>query len=325
MAVTVKQVIYLGTFADADTDEATPAVENNAIYQQTFGSAGAPIINNLEDITFDDVDNNGTIETDNSGTTDTTDGLGGPSVLDSLAVVNATVTYADGSTATFGNVVMFQTANGELFLANSNFGGTDLRDPDGEDLRSITVNSVTSTTYDGLFQNAFQDFTCFMRGTFVQTPKGARVGEGVPNADLMVSQQHRILMRSPIVARITGQAEALIAAKALLPLAGVTLAPRVAAVTYVHILFDHHEVLLSNGAATESFWPGPQAMIMLGEEHCAAVQAVLTSKAARAIGPMARYELRGAKRRQSVARHLKNAKPIFTPHRQNWIVDQMCC
>ena len=53
----------------------------------------------------------------------------GPSQLDSLAVVNITVTYQDNTTASYDSVVMFQTANGDLFLANSNFNGTDIRGP----------------------------------------------------------------------------------------------------------------------------------------------------------------------------------------------------
>jgi hypothetical protein len=31
-------------------------------------------------------------------------------------------------------------------------------------------------------------------------------------------------------------------------------------VTYVHLLFDQHEIILSNGLATESFLPGPQTL-----------------------------------------------------------------
>ena len=52
MAVTIKEVIYLGTFADADTDESTASVENTSIYLQTFGSAGSPLSNSIEDMIF---------------------------------------------------------------------------------------------------------------------------------------------------------------------------------------------------------------------------------------------------------------------------------
>ena len=34
-------------------------------------------------------------------------------------------------------------------------------------------------------------------------------------------------------------------------------------VTYVHLLFDAHQIVWSNGVQSESFYPGPQAMAML--------------------------------------------------------------
>lgn len=354
MAITVKQVIYLGTFADADTNEGSATVENPGVYQQTFGSAGSPLNSQLEDLTFDDADNNGSIGTDNTGTPDTTEGLGGVAALDSLAVVSGTVTYTDGSTATFNNVVMFQTDNGDLFLANSDFSGTDLRDPGGEPIQSFTVNSIASTNYTGLLQENLQNFTCFAAGTLIGTPAGPRrvedlavgdlvdtldhgaqpirwigatpvlglgtqapvhikagaLGPNLPAQDMMVSQQHRVLIRSAIVQRMTGQAEALIAAKALVSLPGVSIRQSIEAITYVHVLFDEHEVVMSNGAPTESLWPGPQALKMLGDQHRGAVQAFLARKGARGIGQMARHVMTGPQRKQVVARHLKNARAI---------------
>lgn len=351
MAITTKQVIYLGTFADADTGEASNALENPGIYVGTFGSVGAPLSGGIEDLTFDDEDNNGTIETDNTATSDSTSGLGGVSQVDSLVVVNATVTYADGSTAAFGNVVMFQTTNGELFLANSNFAGTDLRDPDGEDIQSVTINNISGSEYDGLIQNAFQNFTCFLAGTQIATPQGERaieglkvgdlvntldhgaqpirwigqstvigggamapvrigkgaLGDGVPKVDLLVSQQHRIMMRSPIAARITGQSDALVAAKSLVALDGIDIIPQVAPVTYHHFLFDHHEVVAAQGAPVESLWPGPQALKMLGPLNRRAVERLIGPH----FGPPARPILSGERLRHVLERHRKNDKPVL--------------
>ena len=355
MAVTIKEVIYLGTFADADTDESTATVENTGIYQQTFGSAGSPLSNSIESMTFDDADNNTSIETDNQATSDTTDGNGGVSVLDSLAVVNVTVTYADNSTATYGNVVMFQTANGELFLSNSGYAGTDLRDPGGESIQSITVNSVTSTNWSSLLHLEFQSFACFVSGSRIATPSGPRaieglkagdlvetmdhgaqpirwigqstvlglgslasvrikrgaLGGGLPLRDLSVSQQHRMLMRSPIAARMTGQADVLVAAKALEPLNGIDIVQDAAPVTYVHMLFDQHEIIMAEGAATESLLPRAQALALLGADNTKAALQAVGSNSFEAYGGPARMILSGHKRRQAIARHAKNNKPIW--------------
>lgn len=100
MAIVTKEVIFLGNFADADTDESSMPVENTGIYQQTFGSAANPLNDSREAINFDDRNNNGSIDTNNMSTTDTTQTARGPSQLDSLAVVNITVTYQDNTTAT---------------------------------------------------------------------------------------------------------------------------------------------------------------------------------------------------------------------------------
>lgn len=190
MPIVVKEVIYLGTFADADTDEGTPAVENTGIYQQTFGSVGSPLNSSREFINLDDRDNNGTLETDNTGTTDTTDGTGGIAQVDSLAVVNATITFLDGTSATYDNVVMFQTAIGELFLSNSDFAGTDIRGPDLKEIQSMTVNSVMQTNYTRLFHNDFQSFACFVEGTRLATPDGLSPIELLKVGDLVETADH---------------------------------------------------------------------------------------------------------------------------------------
>ena len=64
-----------------------------------------------------------------------------------------------------------------------------------------------------------------------------------------------------------GEHEVLVAAKHLIdPQNGIV---RVAAssATYVHMMFDHHEVILSDGAWTESFQPGDQAMAGVTQEQ----------------------------------------------------------
>ncbi len=75
--------------------------------------------------------------------------------------------------------------------------------------------------------------------------------------ELLVSPQHRILIRDALAELLFGEADVLIAARDLVndhsvrPVEGGT-------VDYVHILFDAHQVVFSEGLATESFLPGPQ-------------------------------------------------------------------
>lgn len=85
-------------------------------------------------------------------------------------------------------------------------------------------------------------------------------GPGQPDADLIVSRHHRVLVRSAVAARMFGKAEALVAAKRLLALDGIEVAEDLAEVTYWHVLFDAHQVVVSNGGLTESLFTGPEAL-----------------------------------------------------------------
>lgn len=102
MALSTSDAIYLGNFADADTDEASFTVENTGVYQNTFGSVGAPLSDQIVSVTYDDADNNGNLPTDNAGGTETIsyDVGGGPvsTNVDSLATISVTVTNSHGST-----------------------------------------------------------------------------------------------------------------------------------------------------------------------------------------------------------------------------------
>ena len=76
---------------------------------------------------------------------------------------------------------------------------------------------------------------------------------------LMLSPQHRILVRDPLADLVFGTPEVLVAAKHLVNGNSVQTVEG-GSVTYVHLLFDQHEIILSNGLATESFLPGPQTL-----------------------------------------------------------------
>ena len=86
------------------------------------------------------------------------------------------------------------------------------------------------------------------------------LGQNMPAADLTVSPQHRILVRSKIAQRMFDANEVLVAAKQLLQLDGISICEDVTEVEYFHILFDQHEVVFANGAESESLYTGAQAL-----------------------------------------------------------------
>lgn len=94
--------------------------------------------------------------------------------------------------------------------------------------------------------------------------RAGALGTDTPTRDLLVSPQHRVLVRSRIAQRIFGAAEVLVAAKQLLQLEGIDIATDLQEVEYFHLLFDQHEVIMSDGAETESLYTGPESLKSVG-------------------------------------------------------------
>ena len=89
--------------------------------------------------------------------------------------------------------------------------------------------------------------------------KAHTFGDRVPERDIVLSPNHRILWQSSDMQLLSGHNEVFAAVKSLVGQPGVTREP-VNDVTYFHMLFDRHEVILADGMWTESFFPGPVAL-----------------------------------------------------------------
>ena len=111
---------------------------------------------------------------------------------------------------------------------------------------------------------------------------------------LMVSPQHRVLIRDSLAALLFGEEEVLIAAKDLVNDRSIRRRAG-GMVTYVHVMFDRHQVVFSEGLATESFLPGPQTKDCFEEavmEEICAIFPELDPSTGRGYGPAARRTLR---------------------------------
>ncbi len=138
------------------------------------------------------------------------------------------------------------------------------------------------------------------------------LGNNTPTTDLMVSPQHRILVRSLIAQRLFGTNEVLAAAKQLLQVEGIDVAQEIDRVEYFHILLDNHEVVLSNGAETESLYTGPQALKSVGAAARAEIFALFPELQDHDYtSPAARQLLSGRQARKLAVRHIQNDKPLM--------------
>ena len=89
---------------------------------------------------------------------------------------------------------------------------------------------------------------------FAPVRVAAHVLDGA-RAPLLVSPQHRFLFTGYKAELLFGCDEVLVAARHLVDGRAVTQEEQ-AAVTYIHVMFDRHEVIYAEGAATESFHAG---------------------------------------------------------------------
>lgn len=196
------------------------------------------------------------------------------------------VQWPDGSTQWITGVTFYRDGGPAVFTPTD---GTVLQN--ATFLSSTWVSSSTQVALSSLGP------TCFVAGTLIDTPEGPRAietlrpGDTVTTADhgpqtlrwvsrstaraagafapvriragalgnlrdLWVSQQHRMLLSGWWAELMFGAEEVLVAAKHLLNDHSITLVPG-GSVTYLHLMFDQHEIVFAEGIATESYFAAP--------------------------------------------------------------------
>lgn len=135
----------------------------------------------------------------------------------------------------------------------------------------------------------------------VRIGAGALGGEG-PERSLLLSPQHRVLIAGVRAEMYFGESEVLVPAKHLVGLAEVSRSLPAEGVTYVHILFDRHEIVQSEGTWTESFQPAERTLNALEQAARAEVLALFPELAGSASAfPAARLSLRAHEARVLIA------------------------
>ncbi len=217
--------------------------------------------------------------TSKNGDVVTFGGVGQPTFADVLAMDRTGQFIANGGslTGTVGNIGFtdFETVQFNVVcFTRSTLIETD-RGPVA--IEALRVGDLVVTADHGLQPIRWIGSRRFDAGDLMANPnlRPITIGAGVlDNAtDLTVSPQHRMLVCNAKNELYFGEPEVLIKAKDLLGRAGVSISQQ-QEVEYFHFLFDEHEIVFANGAASESLHPGAEALDTLSADSRAEILAI---------------------------------------------------
>ncbi len=202
-----------------------------------------------------------------------------------------TVTVSiNGTNVTITGVTFYTAGGGRYFTPT-----------DGTNLSNATFVSSTWVNWPNFVTITNLGPPCFVAGTMIMTDRGERPVEDLRPGDLVetldhglqplrwvgrsptdasgryapvlfragaignsrelrVSPQHRMLLRGWRAELYFGEPEVLVPARHLVDGRQVLRAPA-KRVDYHHILFDRHEIVISDGAPSESFFPGDYILL----------------------------------------------------------------
>lgn len=97
-----------------------------------------------------------------------------------------------------------------------------------------------------------------------------RIGAGAlgidrPDQELLVSPEHRMLVRGHAARALFNTSEVLVAAKELVNGTTINVDLKAKEVTYIHLLLPSHQIIWANGVETESFHPANADLDTLDE------------------------------------------------------------
>lgn len=145
--------------------------------------------------------------------------------------------------------------------------------------------------------------------------RAGALAANVPMRDLVVSPQHRVLVRSRIAQKMFGTAEVLVAAKQLCQVEGIDIAHDMDDVTYVHFMCDAHQIVFAEGAETETLYTGAEALRSVGPQALEEILALFPELAKVDRPTPARHMATGRMGRHLAVRHLRNGKPLVSSGR----------
>ncbi|WP_121065726.1 Hint domain-containing protein [Chachezhania antarctica] len=153
-------------------------------------------------------------------------------------------------------------------------GGTQIDTPSGARAVETLKPGDKVRTRDSGTQEILWTGHCRMTGARLHAMPHLRpvlirpgaLGIERPHSGLLVSPDHRILVRGKAARHLFGTDEVLAQASGLVDGTSVMIEPRIREVTYVHLMLPSHQIIWANGVETESFHPASAALESLGTE-----------------------------------------------------------
>ncbi|MEM7269710.1 MAG: Hint domain-containing protein [Pseudomonadota bacterium] len=152
--------------------------------------------------------------------------------------------------------------------------GALIATPEGErPVEALEVGDFVTTRDHGAQPIRFVARRSFSRRELAAFPhfkpvlirKGA-LGPETPRRDIRVSPQHRMVLSGWRAEVMFGASEVMATAISLVNDKMIRIAHGARRVTYIHLLFDQHEVIFAEDAATESLHPGRSAVDSMQED-----------------------------------------------------------
>ncbi|APX89780.1 hypothetical protein BV394_08680 [Brevirhabdus pacifica] len=183
---------------------------------------------------------------------------------------------SDGSTVTFDEIEEIRVVNNidDPDVCICFTPGTMIATPTGErPVEELREGDRVITRDNGIREISWAGRKPLTRQTMLEQPnlrpvliRAGSLGDNLPERDMMVSPNHRMLIANERTSLYFEEHEVLVAAKHLMKVPGIERA-KVEDTAYVHIMFEQHEVVLANGAWTESFQPGDYSLNGLGRSQ----------------------------------------------------------
>ncbi|WP_052265269.1 Hint domain-containing protein [Ruegeria sp. ANG-R] len=140
------------------------------------------------------------------------------------------------------------------------------------------------------------------------------LGQGLPRRDLLVSRQHRMLVSSEIVKRMFDRSEVLVAAIRLTELPGIYVDDTVDSISYFHLVLPAHEVIIAEGAPTETLLTGEEALKSLPPEMVEELN-VLFPEISSGVTSVTRYLVPdNTRQKKLVARHALHERALLSEY-----------